>query len=1052
MKKRSAEWGLSFAAPKKTIRELKFAFLLIAICLTSMTAFSVTAPGNDLQQNVVTGRVTDNRGEALPGVNITIKGTTLGVTSDIEGRYSITVPDLNRTLVFSFIGFAEAEVPIAGRQVVNAQLEEATTALDEVVVTALGIKREAKSLGYSTSSVKTEELTAVKVPNVGNSLIGKVAGLNVTAPPTGPAGTSKIRIRGQSSFGGYNTPLIVLNGIPIDNSSTEGSYNVDLGDGLLSVNSDDIESMTVLKGASAAALYGYRAKDGVILITTKSGAGQQGIGVEVTSSFTADQALDYTDFQYEYGQGENGIRPASVADARKTGVWSFGTKFDGEDIWCVDGEQHPYLPYKNRIKTFYDTGINLANTVAISGGYNKGSFRVSFSDNNSTSIIPETKYNKKIIGLSLNYNLTQKLSLEVNGNYSIENNHNPPAVGGQDFTHSNTILTMANSINPEWLKKVLVDDLGNEVVISRFTNRTNPYWAIKYRFEDMKRNRLIGNINLRYQFTPWLYLQGRVGQDYYSRYWDYNTPNGKASSSVPSIGFSGAYTQQLRDHRELNMDFLLGANREFGDFGVQATLGGNRMDREYQTLQTSVTNFYISNLYTIGNGQIKNPSYSYGHKRVNSLYGTLDFSFRNYLFLNLTGRNDWFSTLNPESNSYLYPSVSLSFLFSEALKNSMPSWLDYGKLRAAYAEVGGDTDPYTGSLYYAMNSNTFNDIPIGDISGSVSPNPNLKPLKVKEAEVGLELILFNRRVTLDLAAYKKNTVDEILNVDISHATGYAQTKVNVGKLKNQGLEMLLGFVPVQLRNLRWETAFNYTYNESEVLELASGQTKIDVGTGDFMGIISHEVGMPLASVRGIDYKRDAQGRILTANGKFLAGEYKTFGSAIPKHIGGWLNTVTYKWVRLFAQIDFKAGHKLISQTNFNCLRHGLTKPSLVGREGGVIFEGFNEDGSPNTTPVEAEAFYADYRGKYVVTPFIYDASFVRFRTLSAGADLTRFVNTTFIKGLNVSANINNVALLLNHVDNLDPESVYSASDNEAGLESSALPTTRSYTLSVNIKF
>jgi outer membrane receptor protein involved in Fe transport len=465
-----------------------------------------------------------------------------------------------------------------------------------------------------------------------------------------------------------------------------------------------------------------------------------------------------------------------------------------------------------------------------------------------------------------------------------------------------------------------------------------------------------------------------------------------------------------------------------------------------------VTNFYISNLYTIGNGQIKNPSYSYGHKRVNSLYGTLDFSFRNYLFLNLTGRNDWFSTLNPESNSYLYPSVSMSFLFSEALKNSMPSWLDYGKLRAAYAEVGGDTDPYTGSLYYAMNSNTFNDIPIGDISGSVSPNPNLKPLKVKEAEVGLELILFNRRVTLDLAAYKKNTVDEILNVDISHATGYGQTKVNVGKLKNQGVEMLLGFVPVQLRNLRWETAFNYTYNESEVLELASGQTKIDVGTGDFMGIISHEVGMPLASVRGIDYKRDAQGRILTANGKFLAGEYKTFGSAIPKHIGGWLNTVTYKWVRLFAQIDFKAGHKLISQTNFNCLRHGLTKPSLVGREGGVIFEGFNEDGSPNTTPVEAEAFYADYRGKYVVTPFIYDASFVRFRTLSAGADLTRFVNTTFIKGLNVSANINNVALLLNHVDNLDPESVYSASDNEAGLESSALPTTRSYTLSVNIKF
>ncbi|MDX9930779.1 MAG: TonB-dependent receptor, partial [Bacteroidales bacterium] len=786
--------------------------------------------------------------------------------------------------------------------------------------------------------------------------------------------------------------------------------------------------------------------------STKSGAGQQGIGIEVTSSITADEALDFTDFQYEYGQGESGVRPANISEARKTGVWSFGTKFDGQPIWCVDGLQHPYVPFKDRIKTYYQTAINLVNTVAITGGDSKGSFRLSGTNSAATSIDPGAKIDKNILDLGLNYKITEKFSVGLNANYSIEKNHNPPALGGQDFVSANTILTMANSIDPRWLKTALVDDLGNEIVISRFTNRTNPYWTQKYRFEDIKRNRLIGNLTLRYDFTPWLYAQGRIGQDYYTRYWDYNTPNGKASSSVPTIGFSGGYTQRYTENRETNMDFLIGANQKFGNFRVGATVGGNTMDQLGQTLQTSVTNFYIADLYTIGNGQTKNPTYSYSHKKVNSLYGTLDLSFKDYLFLNLTGRNDWFSTLNPESNSYLYPSASISFLFSEALRSSLPEWVDYGKVRVAYAEVGGDTSPYTNALYYAMNAQQFNGIPIGSISGSTTPNPNLKPLKVKEGEVGLELILFNRRISLDMAAYVKNTVDEILNIDISNASGYSQTRVNVGRLKNEGIEALLTLVPVQMQKFSWQTAFNYTYNISEVLELASGQTKIDVGSGDFMGQISHEVGLPLASVRGIDYKRDAQGRIITANGRFLAGEYKTFGSAIPKHIGGWLNTFTYSWLRVFAQIDFKAGHKLISNTNFNLMRHGLTQSSLVGREGGVVFDGVNADGTPNTTAVEAEAFYADYRGKYVVTPFIYDASFIKFRTLSVGADLTRFVAGSFIKGLNVNANVNNVLLLMKHVDNLDPESVYSTSDNRAGLESSALPTTRSFGLSLNVKF
>ncbi len=1038
---------------EKLTSGLKIAVFLAGICIISSLVNPAYAADTDLQQTVITGKVTDSRGDVLAGVNVLLKGTVLGTITDAQGRYSLAVNDLTGTLVFSFIGFSPLEIPIEGRRTVDAQMTEETTALGEVVVTALGIKREAKSLGYSATAVDSRAFAATKLSNMGNNLIGKVAGLNVSTPPTGPGGSSKIRIRGQSSFGGNNSPLFVVNGVPIDNTYMTGANNVDLGDGLLSLNPDDIESMTVLKGATAAALYGYRAKDGVIIITTKSGKGQQGIGIELSSSFQADEALDYTDFQYEYGQGENGIRPASLVDARRTGVWSFGTKFDGLPAWQYDGTQKPYLPFKDRIKAFYQTGLNYINSAAISGGDSKGGFRLAFTNHNSSSIVPSTKFKKNVVDLGLNYNLTKKLSVQMNANYSLENNHNPPAVGGQDFTTANTIYTLANSIDPRWLKATYKDPVtGNEIAISRFTNRTNPYWTMYERFEDVKRNRLIGNILLRYQFTPWLYAQGRIGQDWYSMYHEYNTPTGTASLASPVTGFNGSYTQNFRDRRETNMDFLIGANKKFGDFSAGATFGGNTMDNKYQMLQESVTNFYVRGLYTIGNGQTKNPSYNYSRKKVNSLYGTIDLSFRDYLFLNLTGRNDWFSTLNPKSNSYLYPSASASFIFSQAFSNAMPSWMDYGKLRVAYAEVGGDTDPYTNALFYTMNTNPFNGYAIGGISGSVSPNPNLKPLKVKEAEAGLELIFFDRRISLDVAVYRKNTVDEILNVDISNASGFSTTKVNVGRLRNQGVEVLFSVVPIRTVSFTWESSFNYTYNISKVLELAGGQSKIDVGTGDFIGVTSHEVGMPMASIRGIDYKRDEQGRIITSNGRFLAGDYKTYGSAIPKHIGAWINTFSYKMLRLSAQIDFKAGHKLLSNTNFNCLRHGLTKSSLVGREGGVVFPGYNVDGSPNTTPVEAEAFYADYRGKYVVTPFIYDASFIRFRTLSVGADLTRVLNFDLIKGLTVNGYINNFFIIKKHVDNLDPETVYSASDNKAGLESSGLPTLRSYGISLNVKF
>ncbi|MDT0645370.1 SusC/RagA family TonB-linked outer membrane protein [Zunongwangia sp. F260] len=1014
-------------------------------------------------QMQVEGKVTDANGMPLPSVTVQEKGTSNGVLTDFDGNYSIQVSSVNSVLLYTYVGMQPEERLVDTENIINVQMQNDLESLDEVVVTALGVKREARSLGYSASTVDTEELTAQRNVNVGNNLVGKVAGLNVTTPTTGPAGTSKIRIRGQSSFGGDNSPLIIVNGVPINNSPAgaandsgegfAGEANSDSGDGLQSINPEDIESMTVLKGAAAAALYGFRAKDGAIIITTKSGAGSTGIGVEFNSSFQADYALDFTDFQYEYGQGEGGVRPQSVAEARSSGVWSFGERFDGEPTWQLDGEQHPYLPHKNRIDTFYDTGITLMNTVALSGGDENGSFRLSFSNTDVESIVPNSSFDKNTINIGVNYNLTDKFSTQLNANYSNEDNLNPPVVAQQDYNVNQTLMTLANSINPEWMEDVYEDpETGDEINPARFRNRTNMYFTMANRFENRKRDRLFGNVSLRYLFTPWLYAQGRIGQDYFSIQHEVNRPTGTAFLSPAASGFNGNYYQDSEQFRELNMDFLIGAEGELGDFGFDALVGANRLDQTGQTLGTSVTNFYVRDLYTINNGQIKNPSYSYFKKRVNSIYGTAGASFRNLLFINFTGRNDWFSTLNPDSNSYFYPSVSSSFVFTEAMGEGSPDWLSFGKLRAAYAEVGGDTDPYANQLFYNLQPNEFNGTALGGIQGNISPNQNLRPLKVKEAEVGLNLGLFSNRVTLDMAVYRKNTEDEILDVDISVASGFEQTKVNVGRLRNEGVEALLSISPVRNDDLRWETSFNYAYNKSEVLELAENQQRIDVGNAELIGNVSHEVGMPMASLRGRDYLRDEEGNIITVEGRFQAGDLITYGSAIPKHVGGWINNINYKGFSFFSQVDFKAGHKMLSNSNFNWTRHGLHKMSLEGRDGGVVMDAVNPDGTPNTTPVEAGVFWNDYRSKGISTPFVYDASFVRWRTVSLGYDFSEMLGeNSVVQTLNLRVFVNNVLVISKSTDNLDPEAAFSASDNLTGLEYHGLPTARSYGLNLNIK-
>ncbi len=519
--------------------------------------------------------------------------------------------------------------------------------------------------------------------------------------------------------------------------------------GLTSINPDDVESMTVLKGAAASALYGSRAKDGVIMITTKTKGKGKGIGVSYNMNYTNEKPLDFTDYQYEYGQGENGVRP--TAPNPTSGQWSFGERFQpGMTQILFDGVEVPYEPVYDRIDKFYRNGQNFSNTVSLSSGGEKGGLNLSIGNLQSKGVVPNNSFTRTTLNLGFEYKLSEKLSFSGNVNYSYEDNKNAPNVGNQDNTIPVALRNMANSMPLDLLDEKKYDANGNEFVYSRFRNRTNPYFTLAEQFQNIRRDRIFGNISAKYDILPWLFIQGRVGEDYWSRDQEINNfPTGQASRPAAPVGFvNGIYTQEARRFREINADFLLSAYREFGKFGANLTFGGNRMYRRFDTNNVQVTDFVVRDLYTVQNGRVKNPTYDLSERAVNSLYGALELSFNQMLFLNGTLRNDWFSTLSPENRSILYPSISTSFVFSEVIGESKPEWLNFGKIRAAYAEVGSDTDvpPYSDVLFYNINSNLFANPsgalqPVGAISGNTVPNPDLRPMRSAETELGLNWLI-----------------------------------------------------------------------------------------------------------------------------------------------------------------------------------------------------------------------------------------------------------------------------------------------------------------------
>ncbi len=1021
-------------------------------------------------QTTVTGTVTDDNNQPVPGVTVQVKNTNRATISNITGRYEINA-SANDVLEFSYVGTPTQTEAVGNRKIINIHVAGSAQNLREVVVTALGIKKQSRGLGYAATSVNPDEVSVNRTPNVMNALQGKVAGVNISSLGTGPGSTSKIRIRGQSSISGQNNPLIVINGVPIDNTNFNGSTEgvtgggvySDGGDGLSSINPDDVETMTILKGAPASALYGSRAKDGVIMITTKTRGKGKGLGVSYNGNFTDETPLDFTDYQKVYGQGEGGVRPN--APDPTSGEWSFGEKFaPGLTQTLFNTSGIPYEPQGSRIKEFYRHGQNFSNTITLESSTEQGGIHLSLNNTDNRGIVPNNTFNRKGMNLGFNYNLSDKFNFGGNVNYTREDNKNPPNIANQDNSIPTALMALANSMPLSVLSEnKYYPGTEDEYVYSRFKNRTNPYWELAQQFHNIKRDRIFGNVFLKYNLLSWLSVQGRFGEDYWSRDEDVNNfPTGQASRAPAQAGFvNGIYTQESRRFRETNLDFLITANKDFGNFSANLTGGGNQMRRRADINNVQVTDFVIRGLYTVQNGRAKNPVYSISQLGVNSLYSSGEVSWNRTLYLNGTVRNDWFSTLSAANRSILYPSVSGAYVFSESLKNV--GWLNFGKIRAGYAEVGsdGDVGPYSNQLFYSINSNLINNpngtaVTVGG-SGTTVPNANLRPSRVAETELGLELKMFNNRVGLDVAVYRKITTDQIIPVQISDASGFINTRINSGKSRNLGFEVLLNLVPVRSKNFTWDFTANTSFNKTKLLNIITSTPgeRITIGAHPFNGEVRDVVGEELGQIAGYGYARDAKGqRIFQTNGIPLrTPDLVLFGSALPKWIGGFLNSFNYKGVSLSVFIDYKLGNKVLSGTNFNAIREGLHKITLEGREGGVVGDGVDPNGNVNTAVAANQTYWEHLRSQALVEAVIYNGGYWKLRQITLGYDFTKFIPSTWpVKGVKLDFVANNVFIIKKWIDNIDPESSGYGSDNFVGLESPSIPTTRGLGFNLNIKF
>jgi TonB-linked SusC/RagA family outer membrane protein len=1009
--------------------------------------------------NVIKGKVTDSKtDEALTGVSVGVKGTTKGSLTDVNGNYSITATPTD-ILTFSYLGYKKTERLVGSQATIGVKLEASEDQLKEVVVTALGVTKEKRAVGYSVSEVKGASITEARENSFVNSLEGRVAGVNVSGVATGPNGATNVVIRGITSMTGNNQPLYVLNGIPLVNNNyattdVQGGYGgKDGGDGIGDINPDDIESISILKGAAATALYGYRGSNGVVLITTKKGKNGEGLGVEVNSNFVQEDVIDETHFQTQYGQGYNGAKPVSGADALGSMESSWGAKLDGSPTYQFDGVKRPYSEAAiGNLGRFYRPGGDLTNTVSFSKGFgDDGATRFSVSDLNDNSYIPNAGFKRLTFNQTTNLKLAKYLTLDLSSQYVTEYTKNAPnvsdAVGnlnwGPMFVPPNINITTLGGPNHN-------GTMANGDELNPFSDpyTTNPYFAAYELQGAIHRNRFTGSANLKYTSDNGFFVGLAVADDYSN---DRNTniePPGTGYLVVN--GTKGDMTEQNEKQTELNIDLTTGKKFKFGkNFGANLLLGANYRKSVQENFTASGQNFAIPFLYDLGNLENLTDFYALNNEEFESLYGSADLSYKDLLYLTVTGRNDWYSTLAPGKINYLYPSFSGSFVFSELLH--IPG-MDLGKLRLSYANVGGAADnPYQTLQTYAIAGTltvTNGVFPIGSAGNGQVPNSALKPSSRREIEGGTEMDFFNGRLKFDLAVYQKKVIDDIVPVTIDYTSGYNSALLNVGTLDYTGVELELAGTPFKSQDFTWDINFNASYTKGKVISLG-GQQQITLGyEAQDWGSAAYTqqiIGKEPLQIIALDPARDSKGNIIIDPGLGAPdpslAQPKDFGSAENPWTGGINNAFRFGHITLSFLIDGKFGGHLFSNTNLVAYQQGLSTLTLPGRN--KLY---------GTDQQYASGYYGDWESADQGM-FVYDASFIKFRQLLIGYDFpVKQLFNNKIRNLRLSFVCHNVFTIVKHVPNIDPESTYSASIYTQGLEAPAVPYSRTLGLNLNIKF
>jgi TonB-linked SusC/RagA family outer membrane protein len=1010
------------------------------------------------QTRTLTGVVKDSANQPLVGATVSVQGKKISTATAADGSFTLSnVPAGNVDLVVSYVGYTTQTLPVGSNETdVSVVLQQGANTISDVVVTALGIRKDERKLGYSVTTVNGDKLNKARETNVALSLSGQVAGLTVHGTSGGPAGSARILLRGFGSMNSGGSPLFVINGVVMDNSNrgSAGEWGgADLGDGIGNINPDDIETMTVLKGQAASALYGARASNGVIIITTKSGK-KGATDIEYNTNLAFDKVIDYSDYQYQYGQGQQGVKPANATEALNTDRLSWGSKLDGSDVIGYDGKTYKYspYPYKNNLDNFYRTGNTYTNTLSVSGGGDNGTYRISASNLSNQSIVRNSGFNRKTFNVNINQNVTSRLNVTGIVQYIDQQDKNREYLSDGPL-NANNFQFLAVNINDEIFKPGY-DANGNEIVFSDDNYVTNPWFVVNKFVNNTSRKRLISDLSTRYNFTDWIYGLVRLGYDHQNDNYLNVTPTG-TNYSFNSSGQSGGISQSNAQTSELNVDGIVGINHKIvSDLSFNATLGANLRKDKFQSIGVGGGPFVVPGLYTPGNVVSFNRSFGTSSKEVHSAYYSVDFSYNTYLTLTTTGRYDAYSTLYnsgiPKGQRNIFtPSVTGSFIFSQFLHSTA---LNFGKLRASYAQTSGEpVNPYQTAVYYGVG-NSLNGTPTGNFSSGL-PNLFLKPFVKTEVEIGTELKFFNNRLGLDLALYTQKTRKEIMSANLSWATGYSSSVIANGSIQNKGIEVQLTGSPVRTRNFNWDVTLNYTYIKNEVLKTDASGNNVTLGTYRPLNANTASiVGLPGPQILAHDYVYDASGNIVVdGSGLPLQGGLIPMGSVLPKYYGGLNNSLSYKNFNLSFLLDYNFGNKILSATSYYAIYRGLSTLTLDGRETGIT-TGVTESGDKNTVSASAQDYYQ--RLSTISRVNVLNGDYIKLRQITFGYTFGEeyFRNVPIFSAIQISLVARNLVTLLKHSDNIDPEAAFNASINYAGIEGTSLPTARTFGFNVNFKF